>query len=167
MKSLNCANCGSNLKYSSGSPVTICEFCDSVNILENVKIKIEQPLGSSIDSPPNFIEELKPRVMLPELIFRAKFRQSYFVAMLGKLLITNTEIFFKPSKFNWGDLSNKYMKIANITNMISKNLGLATQLTINDNKGNEMILVSSRLEFTNINIKDLIDEIEKRKKNLN
>ena len=97
MKSLNCANCGSNLKYSPGAPVTICEFCDSVNILENIKLKIEQPLSSSNDGPPNFIEDLKPRILLPQLSYRAKFRQGEYIGILGKFLISNTEIFFLKS----------------------------------------------------------------------
>ena len=166
MKALNCANCGANIKYNIGAPVTICEFCDSVNVLEIIKTQIEQPLNYVVNGPPNFIEELTPRIMLPELSYRAKYRESYWIALLGKLLVTNTEIFFKPNKFNWGNLSNKFMKIADIKQMSSKNLGLAKQLTIIDKMGNEMNLVSSKLEFTNINIEELVEEIEKRKNNL-
>jgi hypothetical protein len=166
MKVLNCANCGANLKFNSGDPVTICGFCDSVNILENIKHKIEQPLSSSNDGPPNFIEDLKPRILLPQLSYRAKFRQGEYIGILGKFLISNTEIFFKPGKFNWGDLSDKYMKIVNINNMSIKKLGLATQLTITDNNGKEMRIVHSFLEFTNIKLDEVVNEINKRKNNL-
>jgi hypothetical protein len=114
----------------------------------------------------NFIEDLKPRILLPQLSYRAKFRQGEYIGILGKFLISNTEIFFKPGKFNWGDLSDKYMKIVNINNMSIKKLGLATQLTITDNNGKEMRIVHSFLDFTNIKLNEVVSEINIRKNNL-
>ena len=159
MKALNCANCGANLKYTIGAPIAFCQFCDSVNVLENIQIKIENT--NTIDGPPSYYEELKPRVMLPEEKFIANYFESSFNSQGGRLWIANTEIFFKPHAINMGDLSKKFMKISDIVKMEKTNemFGLSKILTITDKNGNFMKLVSWSRD-------GIMSEIQKRKNNL-
>jgi len=159
MKGLNCANCGANLNYKLGSPVAFCQYCDSVNVLENVQIKIDAT--NSVDGPPSFYEELKPRIMMPEEKFVANYWESDGNAQGGRLWVSNTEIFFKPHAINFGDLSKKFMKIADIVSMEKVNamFGLSRELHITDKNGNEMVLVSW-------NRGGIMNAIENRKNNL-
>lgn len=159
MKTLNCANCGANLKYTIGAPVAFCQFCDSVNVLENVQIKIAAT--NSIDGPPSFYEELKPRIMMPQEKFAANYWESAGNAQGGHLWVSNTEIFFKPHAINIGDLSKKFMKISDIVRMekVNKMLGISRELHISDKIGNSMELVSWNRD-------GIISAIESRKNNL-
>ena len=159
MKALNCANCGANLKYNLGAPVAFCQYCDSVNVLENVQIKIDAT--NSIDGPPSFYEELKPRIMMPQEKFMMSYMESSANSQGGALWISNTEIFFKPHAINFGDLSKKFMKIADIVSMVKTNeiFGLSRILTITDKNGNSMRLLSWNRNST-------IEAIETRKNNL-
>jgi hypothetical protein len=159
MKALNCANCGANLNYTMNSPVTICQYCDSVNVLENVSIKIDTK--NSIEGPPPFYEEIKPRVMLPQETFLANYGGVSLTNQGGVLWVSDSEIFFKPHKFNIGDLSTKFMKISEIIQMekVTKLFGIVSELHITDKKGNLMNLVSH-------NRNSIISAIEKRKNNL-
>ncbi len=159
MKALNCANCGANLKYDIGAPVAFCQFCDSVNVLENVQIKIDTT--NAVDGPPSYYEELKPRIMMPEEKFMANYWESAGNSQGGHLWVSNTEIFFKPHAINIGNLSKKFMKISDIVKMekVNKKLGISRELHITDKNGNLMELVSW-------NRNGIISAIEKRKNNL-
>jgi hypothetical protein len=159
MKALNCANCGANLKYNIGEPVAFCQYCNSVNVLDIIKINIETQ--KSFEGPPSFYEELKPRIMLPQEKYIANYFESAGNSQGGQLWVSNTEIFFKPHAINFGDLSKKYMKIADIISMIKTNelFGLSRILTVKDKNGNIMKLVSWNRD-------GIISEIEKRKNNL-
>lgn len=159
MKALNCANCGANLKFNIGAPLAFCQYCDSVNVLENVQIKIDGP--NSVDGPPSFYEELKPRIMMPQEKFLANYLEISGNAQGGQLWIANTEIFFKPHALNIGDLSKKFMKISDITRMEKVNamFGLSRELHIKDKIGNSMVLVSW-------NRGGIVSAIEARRNNL-
>jgi hypothetical protein len=159
MKVLNCANCGANLSYNIGSPVAFCQYCNSVNILENIHFKIDNT--NAIDGPPSFYEELKPRIMLPQEKFMANYWEGSGNSQGGRLWISDTEIFFKPHAINIGNLSKKYMKISEIINMEKVNamFGLSRELHITDKNGNLMELVSW-------NRGGIIASIETRKRNL-
>lgn len=159
MKALNCANCGANLKYNLGAPMAFCQYCDSVNVLENVQIKIDG--ANSSDGPPSFYEELKPRIMMPQEKFMANYWESAGNAQGGHLWVSNTEIFFKPHKINMGDLSKKFMKISDIVSMekVNKMLGLSRELHIRDKNGNVMELVSWNRD-------GIMSAIQTRKNNL-
>ena len=159
MKALNCAKCGANLKLNIGAPVAFCQYCDSVNVLENVSINIDNK--NSVEEPPSFYEEIKPRVMLPQEKFLANYGGVSLTNQGGVLWVSDTEIFFKPNKFNIGDLSTKFMKISEIAKMVkvTKLFGIASELHITDKKGNLMNLVSH-------NRNSIISAIEKRKNNL-
>ena len=159
MKALNCANCGANLNYRVGSPVAICQYCDSVNVIDSVNTPIIKPVNSlSVDSPPNFVNELKPRVMLP----REKFRAACYNhgTQGGFLWVADTEIFFKPNFLNF-DYSRTYMKIADIVTLKPTSLlfGLPKYLTIIDKNGN-------RIELQSYSRESLMSAIETRRKNL-
>jgi len=142
MKALNCANCGANLKYDIGAPVAFCQFCDSVNVLENVQIKIDTT--NAVDGPPSYYEELKPRIMMPEEKFMANYWESAGNSQGGHLWV-----------------SKKFMKISDIVKMekVNKMLGISRELHITDKNGNLMELVSW-------NRNGIISAIEKRKNNL-
>lgn len=159
MKALNCANCGANLKYNLGAPMAFCQYCDSVNVLENVQIKIDG--ANSVDGPPSFYEELKPRIMMPQEKFMANYWESAGNAQGGHLWVSNTEIFFKPHKINMGNLSKKFMKISDIVRMekVNKMLGLSRELHITDKNGNVMELVSWNRD-------GIMSAIQTRKNNL-
>jgi hypothetical protein len=159
MKALNCANCGANLKYNLGAPMAFCQYCDSVNVLENIQVKIDAT--NSIDGPPAFYEELKPRIMMPQEKFGTAYLESSMNSQRGTLWISNTEIFFKPNAFNFGDLSKKFMKISDIVSTIKTNelFGINRFLIIADKYGNSMKLVPWNRDR-------IIFEIEKRKNNL-
>lgn len=159
MKALNCANCGANLKFNIGAPVAFCQYCDSVNVLENIQIKIDGP--NSVDGPPSFYEDLKPRIMMPQEKFLANYLEISGNAQGGQLWIANTEIFFKPHALNMGDLSKKFMKISDITRMENVNamFGLSRELHITDKIGNSMVLVSW-------NRGGIVSAIEARRNNL-
>jgi hypothetical protein len=153
MKALNCANCGANLNYIDLSPVAYCEYCESINILDVLSVDTERT--DSINEP-------QPRLMLPQEKFRANYFTNSGVAQGGHLLITNTEIFFKPHKMNIGDLSEKYMRISEIVEMEKVNslFGLSRQLHISDINGNVMELVTWSRD-------EIIIAIETRIRNLN
>lgn len=160
MKALNCANCGANLNYIVGSPVSICQFCNSVILIDNLKIKIEQPFNSSIDGPPRYIDESKTSVMRPISKYMANhFDYPYitFYSKGGHLWISENEIFFKPHQINLGDLSKKLMKLEDIVEFKKELFPMF--LTIIDKKGFKM-----RLSIWNRN--KVINEIEKLKLNL-
>ena len=158
MKALNCANCGANLNYKLGSPVAVCQFCNSVNVLENIKIKIDK--SNSIDNSPPYYEETRPHIMLPEIKFRVNYNNFYPNTQSGDLWISNSEIFFKPDTGlfdNFGDVSTKFMNINNITKTEKKLI--PPFINIHDVNGKIMKLSSW-------NRNEIIKEIEKRKKNL-
>jgi hypothetical protein len=174
MKALNCANCGANLDYNIGSPVAFCQYCNSVNVLDSIQVKIDNtnpvavsnsnfPVNTynSLETPPTFYEELKPRILLPQEKFVANYLERSGNAQGGRLWITDTEIFFKPHSINFGDLSKKYMKISEIATMEKTNelLGLYRILTIRHKKGRAMTLVSW-------NRNGIISAIENRQMNL-
>jgi len=142
MKALNCANCGANLKYNIGAPMAFCQYCDSVNVLENIQVKID--ISNPLDGPPSFYTELKPRIMMPQEKFMANYWERAGNSQGGRLWVSNTEIFFKPHKINMGDLSKKFMKISDIVRMekVNQMLGLSRELHITDKNGNVMELVS-------------------------
>ncbi len=158
MKALNCANCGANLKYTMGMPVAFCPYCKSINVLDNVQV----PFGmTNSKDAQSYYEELKPRVLLPQEKFTANYKESAFNAQGGNLWIANTEIFFKPDTANYGNLSNKFMKISDIVSMNKTNekFGLSRILTIKDKNRNLMKLVSWNRD-------EIISGIKKRKRNL-
>jgi hypothetical protein len=159
MKALNCANCGANLKYNLGAQVAFCQYCDSVNVLDIVKVTIDNI--NTVDGPPNFYEELKPRIMMPQEKFMANYWESAGNSQGGHLWVSNTEIFFKPHKLNFGDLSKKFMRISDIVRMekFNKMLGLSRELHITDKNGNIMELVSWNRD-------GIISAIQIRKNNL-
>ena len=159
MKALNCANCGANLKYNLGEPIAFCQYCSSVNVLENIQVKIESTI--TVDGPPTFYEELKPRIMMPQEKFMANYWENAGNSQGGRLWVSNTEIFFKPHAINMGNLSKKFMKISDIVRMekVNKMLGISRELHITDRNGNKMELVSWNRE-------GIISAIEKRKNNL-
>jgi len=159
MKTLNCANCGANLKYNLGAPMAFCQYCESVNVLENISITIDG--ANPNNGAPTSYEELKPRIMMPEEKFAANFKESSLSTQGGHLWVANTEIFFKPHSINFGNLSKKFMKISEIITIEKVNtmFGLSREIHITDKNGKIMALVSW-------NRNGIISSIEKRKNNL-
>ena len=159
MKTLNCANCGANLKFEMGDQFSYCQFCDSVNVFENVEMSIDKT--NLVDDTPTDFEELKPRIMMAQEKFISNYKESWFNSQGGQLWVSNIEIFFKPHKSNLGDLSKKFMKISDIVKMekVNKKLGLSRELHITGKNGNIMELVSWNRD-------GIISSIEKIKNNL-
>lgn len=108
MKVLKCKACGAFLEYKVGAPVSICGYCDVVNIISEDILK---PIGA----PNASIQELAGDAMLIEEKFMANYFLSPGVSQGGRLLISKNEIFFRPHMLNIGDLSDKYLKIKEIT----------------------------------------------------
>ena len=107
MKVLKCKACGAFLEYKIGSPVSICKYCDVVNIISEDVLK---PLEGSNPSS----QEVVGDTVLIEEKFMANYFISPGVSQGGRLLISKNEIFFRPHILNIGDLSDKYLKINEI-----------------------------------------------------
>jgi len=151
LKVLNCLNCGANLNYQLGAAFTYCQYCDSVNVFDSV----QKSMNTVSDEP------IKPRLMMPKEKFAANYFESEGNAQGGFLWVADTEIFFKPHAINFGNLSKKFMNIADIVSMVKTNemFGLQKNLTITDINGNSMKLVSWSRD-------KIISVIEKNKNNL-
>jgi hypothetical protein len=159
MTALNCANCGANLNYKEESPVAICKYCDSINVLENNQMHFHDQKNSEFSSVNH--KELKPRIMLPEDKFVVSYCEEDGNIQGGNLLVSNTEVFFRPHIFNLGDLDDKFFKLSNIEKIekVNKNLGLRREIHFIDKNGNIMKLISWNRD-------GIISAIESRKKNL-
>jgi len=107
MKVLKCKACGGFLDYKVGSPVSICGYCDIVNIISEDILK---PISTGSETTQEAVGEA--------MIIEEKYLANYFIALGvsqgGKLLISKNEIFFRPHKINIGNLSDKYLKINEI-----------------------------------------------------
>ena len=107
MKVLKCKACGAFLEYKVGAAVSICGYCDVVNIISEDVLK---PIEGS--SP------LSQEVVGDTMVIEEKYMANYFlssgVIQGGRLLISKNEIFFRPHKLNIGELSDKYFKISEI-----------------------------------------------------
>lgn len=110
MKVLKCKACGAFLEYKVGAPVSICGYCDVVNIISEDVLK---PLGDPSRSTLEAVGDM--------MVIEEKFMANYYIlpgiSQGGRLLISKNEIFFRPHKLNIGDLSDKYFKINEITSI--------------------------------------------------
>jgi hypothetical protein len=93
--------------------------------------------------------------MLPELKYKANLNRSTFNSQGGNLYISDEEIFFKPHRFNFGDLDSNYMKINEISSLEIQGILFFSSLVISDVNGKIMELVTW-------NNKVIISEINKR-----
>ena len=107
MKVLKCKACGAFLEYKVGAPVSICGYCDVVNIISEDVLK---PISNSNAS----IQEVVGDAMMIEEKYMANYFLSTGLSQGGRLLISKNEIFFRPHKLNIGELSDKYFKISEI-----------------------------------------------------
>ena len=107
MKVLKCKACGAFLEYKVGAPVSICGYCDIVNIISE---DVLTPLASKNEEIQNLVGE----AMQVEEKYLANNYIALGVSQGGRLLISKNEIFFRPHKLNFGDLSDKYLKIDEI-----------------------------------------------------
>ncbi len=107
MNVLKCKACGGFLDYKVGSPVSICGYCDIVNIISEDILK---PISTASETTQEAVGEA--------MVIEEKYLANYFIALGvsqgGKLLISKNEIFFRPHKINIGNLSDKYLKINEI-----------------------------------------------------
>lgn len=108
MKVLKCKACGAFLEYKLGAPVSICGYCDVVNIISEDVLK-------SIGDPGASVQEAVGDTMVIEEKFMANYYIAPGISQGGRLLISKNEIFFRPHKLNIGNLSDKYLKINEIT----------------------------------------------------
>lgn len=131
MKVLKCKACGAFLEYKIGSPVSICKYCDVVNIISEDVLK---PLEGSNPSS----QEVVGDTMLIEEKFMANYFISPGVSQGGRLLISKNEIFFRPHILNIGDLSDKYLKINEINSFEKPAFPLF--LKIHSNNGKTMFI---------------------------
>jgi hypothetical protein len=108
MKVLKCKACGAYLEYKLGSPVSICSYCDIVNII-----------SEDVLSPVSITQTENNEVVGATMQIEEKYMANYFIALGvsqgGRLLISKREILFRPHIINLGNLSDKYIKIQDIT----------------------------------------------------
>lgn len=155
-----CAHCGAQIHFEQGVEILKCEYCDSLNVIESKPIDVQNP-GITLDDITKKLgavfrtRELKK----PDLTFAANHVLSNNIlgsnTQGGKLWITDREVFFKPHKFNIGDLSKRYVKISDI---IGYEKGPLTQLTLKTKKGDMMLAVWKK--------DAIINAIEQKKRNL-
>lgn len=162
MKVLNCANCGANLEYSIGAPVSVCGYCDSVNIFDVTNATNNAPeQGSDFVAGSAEQPNVTPHVMIIDEKFIANYKESSSNSQGGHLLISKDEIFFRPHAINFGDLSDKYMKIADVVKIekVTKMFGISREIHFTDKHGRVM-------EIINWSRDKVISEVEKRKEAL-
>lgn len=92
----------------------------------------------------------------PVLTYQANYREDQFNAQGGILMINDTTILFKPHSVNFGDLSEKYVNIADIGGY-SK--GALTNLSLWTKDGYEIRLVVWKKD-------EVIKEVESRRRAL-
>ena len=127
MKVLKCKACGAFLEYKVGAPVSICGYCDVVNIISEDVLK---PIEGSNPSS----REVVGDTMVIEEKFMANYFLSPGVSQGGRLLISKNEIFFRPHMLNIGDLSNKYLKINEIISFEKPAFPLFLKIHTKDNR---------------------------------
>lgn len=149
MKTVNCGNCGAGVKCDLNTVVFLCSYCDSILVFDSLINNLNK--GSNGDNS----YEIKHRVMLPKLKYKANLNASTFNSQGGHLLISDEEIFFKPHKMNFGDLSSTYIKISEIVEMEIKGILIFATLIISDINGKSLELVT----WSN---KQIILEIQRR-----
>lgn len=98
-----CAHCGAQITFDEKEEVAICKYCESVNSIHKKTI-------SDNDGTSNIIET---KEVLPELTYIASLILN-FNTQGGRIWINKEELYFKPHKLNFGDLSKKYIRIQNI-----------------------------------------------------
>lgn len=128
MKVLKCKACGAYLEYKLGAPVSICAYCDVVNIIsEDVLKPISEPNAAT--------QEAVGETMLIEEKYMANFIISFPNNSLGgRLLISKSQILFRPHFFNIGDLSDKYLNIKDIVSFEKPGFPLFLKIHSTGNK---------------------------------
>ena len=124
-----CAHCGAQIVFGETDEVTVCKYCDSVNAIPDVIKKTSEENEVK--------EEPKLREIMPEIKYAANHQVSASNSQGGHIWITKYELYFKPHKFNMGDLSKRYIRIQDICGYEK---GLLTSLTIYTKKGYAMEL---------------------------
>ena len=127
MKVLKCKACGAFLEYKVGAPVSICGYCDVVNIISEDVLK---PISNSNAS----IQEVVGDAMMIEEKYMANYFLSTGLSQGGRLLISKNEIFFRPHKLNIGELSDKYFKIVEIESFEKSAFPLFLKILTKDNR---------------------------------
>lgn len=122
-----CAHCGAQIVFEDGQEAVICKYCESVNAIPEETVLSE----SSSENMPIL------REVFPEVSYAANHQISSLNSQGGHIWITKNELYFKPHKFNVGDLSQRYIRIQDICGY-SK--GAFTALSILTKKGYEMKL---------------------------
>ena len=126
-----CAHCGAQIHFENGTEILKCEYCDSLNVIESKPIEKSKNIntGGVTDNNVGILDkEYNTRELTkPKLTFAANFFTGGDNSQGGHLWITDYEVYFQPHKFNFGDLSKKYIKIKDI---IGYEKGFLTMFTI-------------------------------------
>ena len=108
-KTLNCPNCGANIEFNPEQNISACSYCKSYLVSDYLTIARK--------------DEIQPRLLQPDVKFSANFIESSGNSLGGHLWISTSEIFFKPHRFNFGNLSKKYLSIIDIVGYSKGRLG--------------------------------------------
>ena len=134
-----CAHCGAQIVFNETDEATICKYCDSVNA---IPVFVPQATSKVVRNEPSY-NTVQDEIILREVIPEVKYAANHYItpgnAQGGHIWITDHELYFKPHKFNFGDLSKRYIRIQDICGYEK---GPLTFLTIHTKKGYAMELVT-------------------------
>ena len=128
-----CAHCGAQIVFNETDEATICKYCDAVNAIPVFGLKA----NTAAPSKRTVQDEVVLREVLPQAKFAANHHISANNSQGGHIWITDHELYFKPHKVNFGDLSKRYIRIQDICGYEK---GVLTDLTIHTKKGYAMKL---------------------------
>lgn len=129
-----CAHCGAQIHFNHGVEIIKCSYCDSLNVIDSKPVDVTSYQKNRI-----YLDDITKQLgaifstrelIKPETTFAA----NHVIggnSQGGHLWITDKEVFFKPHRLNFGDLSKRYVKISDI---IGYEKGLLTYLTIKTKK---------------------------------
>ncbi|MDH6307405.1 hypothetical protein M2451_000554 [Dysgonomonas sp. PFB1-18] len=137
-KALNCPNCGASIEFNPEQNISACSYCKSYLVSDYLKIENR--------------ESIQPRLLKPNVKFAANFIENSGNSLGGHLWVSTSEIFFKPHRFNFGNLSKKYLRIVDIVDYSKGWLG---SITIKSRNGS--------MDLISWNRKSIIKAIEERK----
>lgn len=154
-----CPHCGAQVVFNSGDEVAICKYCDSVIAIQEVA-----PEMINSTQPQTETQQQVSQPILREIVPELKYKANHELggnAQGGHIWITKHELYFKPHKLNFGDLSKRYIRIQDICGYEK---GPLTYLTIFTKKQTPNGVKRGSMELVVWKKQEIINELETRRK---
>lgn len=107
-----CAHCGAQVVFGDNVNVIKCDYCDSINVVQDCVHAPTSQLGQS--APTQTQSSAVLREITPDLKFPASLYKSHGNTQGGHLWINKEDLFFKPHRLNFGSLDQLYIHIPDI-----------------------------------------------------